>query len=472
MTWPRTKKPRSSAQPTAHEHDSVHVAAAHDADPAADSGHNKGVSGARHTPVEADTAPAPRVNPEIAHQEPSNTGTTGYDETAGIVYEVAPARGFEALGIESELAPDDGVDGPLAADGKPPLIAFPVRERTDAPRIDTEDADPAPAGSDTAGAGTAGTGTAGTGTAGESTADTGTASQPAGRPLWNQTMADAPRPAEDEQESRGGLFSGLLRRREGAEDDPDSPPPLTRVRDLPFDQRLRIWRLRALIVVVVGVVFAVIVDWEVGVTLGIVAGIADSIYRSRTVESHHVPQPGTVDRASWRAQRRTQKQLSRMGRAGYVAMNRRPIPDSEEVIDHLVIGPTGVYAIDSEKWDKELPIRTRNGKQLWLGPKSMKDRLEHARWEAGQAAERLSNALGKEIEVRPALAVYGAKIPWDIAIIREVDVISGDRLKKYLNRRARSRNRPSLTTKEIGEIHQAATAVMPLAAQKAEAPVG
>ena len=47
-----------------------------------------------------------------------------------------------------------------------------------------------------------------------------------------------------------------------------------------------------------------------------------------------------------------------MRRAGYFALDARPIPNSREVIDHLVVGPTGVYAIDSEKWDPSVPIRT------------------------------------------------------------------------------------------------------------------
>ena len=41
------------------------------------------------------------------------------------------------------------------------------------------------------------------------------------------------------------------------------------------------------------------------------------------------------------------------------------------------------------------------------------------------------------VTVRPAMAVYGPKIPWDVATIRDVDVFSGPRLRKYLRRRAR-----------------------------------
>ena len=96
-----------------------------------------------------------------------------------------------------------------------------------------------------------------------------------------------------------------------------------------------------------------------------------------------------------------------------------------------------MFAIDSEAWDKHLAVRTRNARQLWHGPFSMKDRLEHAHWESQQAADLLSGAMGKPVAVRPAMAVYGPKIPWDVATIREVDVFSGPRLRKYLRRRAR-----------------------------------
>jgi hypothetical protein len=240
----------------------------------------------------------------------------------------------------------------------------------------------------------------------------------------------------------------------------------TRVRDLALDARVRLWRLRVLIMLIVGVVFSIIAGWPTGITLAILAGIADTIYRSRTIGA--VPRAGKMDRA----QRSTQKQLGRLHRAGYLAWHARPIPGSMEVIDHLVIGPTGVYAIDSEKWDKKVPIRTRNGKQLWHGPESKKPRLEHARWEAGQASERLSAALGRDVQVRPAMAIYGPRIPWDIATIREVDVFNGDRLRKYLRRRARMKSVPRLSRGEVREIYDVAGKVMPLAPTRTATPVG
>ena len=59
------------------------------------------------------------------------------------------------------------------------------------------------------------------------------------------------------------------------------------------------------------------------------------------------------------AQRRTRRQLAKLGRAGYRAMNGNLIPGSEDQIDHLVVGPAGVFAIDSEAWDKHLPCGPR-----------------------------------------------------------------------------------------------------------------
>jgi hypothetical protein len=227
------------------------------------------------------------------------------------------------------------------------------------------------------------------------------------------------------------------------------------VRDLPPDVRLRMWRFRAIVVIVVGVVFTIVASWQVGLSLAILAGVIDTVYRSRTAADIEA---GGSEAA---ARRRTRRQLSRMRRAGYLALNARPIPNSREVIDHLVVGPTGVYAIDSERWHKRVPIRTYNGKQLWHGPENKKQRLEHANWEAQQASERLSTAVGFDVPVRAAMAIYGPKIPWDIATIKDVDVFTGTALGKYLKRRGRMRDLPRLSKEQVQAIYDAASSVLP-----------
>jgi hypothetical protein len=223
---------------------------------------------------------------------------------------------------------------------------------------------------------------------------------------------------------------------------------------LSANPRGRAWQRRALIAIVVGVVFAVVVSWRLGLTLAVVAAIADTIYQSRRgLPGQRVKMTG--------AQRHTRRQLAKLARAGYRAMHGNLIPDSEEQIDHLVVGPAGVFAIDSESWDKHLVVRTKNGRQLWHGPFSMKERLEHARWESERAAELLSGVVGSPVTVRPAMAVYGPKIPWDVATIREVDVFSGPRLRKYLRRRAKPDGQRRLDDAEVERIYRAANQAFP-----------
>jgi hypothetical protein len=244
-------------------------------------------------------------------------------------------------------------------------------------------------------------------------------------------------------------------------------PSRPSVRDLPPDVRLRIWQWRAVIMIVVGVVFTLIASWPVGLTLAILAGIIDTIYRSRTAGD--IAAGGSYAGA----QRRTRRQLAKMLRAGYLTLDARPIPNSREVIDHLVVGPTGVYAIDSERWHRRLPVRTYNGKQLWLGPEDKKPRLAHARWEAQQATDLLSAALGTEIVVRPAMAVYGPRIPWHIATIRDVDVFSGPELRTYLKQRARTKGVPRLSQEQVQRIYETAGRVLPdVAPTRSVTPVG
>lgn len=274
---------------------------------------------------------------------------------------------------------------------------------------------------------------------------------------WDQTVASPTAASSGEDDRKPNPFGRIRGIRLGGGPAVDEGVPRVSVRDLPPDVQMSFIRDRVIIVLVVGVLsFILVRNWALTITLMIIALVLDMVRRQRSAALYvnGGAHPG--------ARRATTKQLRKMRRDGYFTLDARPIPDSREVIDHLVIGPTGVYAIDSEKWNPKLPIRTWNGKKLYHGPESQKDRLEHAAWEASQASEILSDALGFEVKVRPALAIYGPKIPWDMATIRNVDVFTGSALGKYLKARRRSRGDiPRLTREEVRTIYDAATRVLP-----------
>jgi hypothetical protein len=215
--------------------------------------------------------------------------------------------------------------------------------------------------------------------------------------------------------------------------------------------RMRAWQRRVIIAIIAGLASGIpLGNWKWGLTFAVLAAIADAIIRSRTSFK------GPAGVRLTRAQKATMRQLNSLERKGYRAMHILTIPGTDEQIDHLVIGPAGVFAIDSEDWDKRMPVRTSSHRQLWHGPHNMKDRLEHGHWEAEQAEELLSAEVGSPVPVRAVLAVYGPKIMWDVAEIRDVDTFSGPRLRKYLRRRAKRRGAHLLTPSEVESIDKAA----------------
>ncbi len=218
--------------------------------------------------------------------------------------------------------------------------------------------------------------------------------------------------------------------------------------------RLPVWERRIAFALIAGIIITFVFNWRIGLTVAVLVAVGDTIRSSHTTAA--LP---PVRRGS--AQRKTARQLEKLGGTGYVALNERAIPGSEAIIDHLVVGPTGVYAIDSERWDKRLPVRVLGGKQLFHGPFSRIDRLEEARWEVAQAAELISGALGRDVDVRPAVAVYGPKLPWTVLTVRNVDVFAANHLRKYLRRSVKAGRGRRLTSAEVDRIQAAAARVLP-----------
>jgi hypothetical protein len=223
---------------------------------------------------------------------------------------------------------------------------------------------------------------------------------------------------------------------------------------LATDPRLPIWIARMLTATAAGVAVTIWQDWRLGLTAAAAVVILDIIYRSRTTSVI----PAAVRVTS--AQRRTRRRLALLRGRGYVALNARAIPGSDSVIDHLVIGPPGVFALDSERWDRRLPVRTAASGRLYHGPFGQEERLKHAVWEAAQASSLVGASLGRPISVRPAMAIYGPTIPWTVASLREVDVLAGRRLRKYFRRQARAAG-PQLDADQVSQIHAAAAEALP-----------
>jgi hypothetical protein len=225
--------------------------------------------------------------------------------------------------------------------------------------------------------------------------------------------------------------------------------------ELASDLRLPGWILRAVGSAVAGTAVSIKINWRLGLTVAAVIAIADTILRSRTTGAY-----GAAPRAV-SAHRRTRRRLARLGRAGYRSLHARAIPGSQSVIDHLVVGPGGVYSVDAERWDRRMPIHVSMGGKIYHGPFCQADRLARTLGAAEEAGRLLSDTLGQYLPVQAAMVIYGPTVPWTVASIGGVDVLGRRRLRKYLFQGGNARPAVRLETEEIERIYAAAAQALP-----------
>jgi hypothetical protein len=79
-------------------------------------------------------------------------------------------------------------------------------------------------------------------------------------------------------------------------------------------------------------------------------------------------------------ERQTARLLDRLTRDGFVVFHDLAVPDSRANIDHLVIGPSGVFIIDSKQWTGSV-YQSSDG-FVWHNHYRLDRTLETVRWEA------------------------------------------------------------------------------------------
>jgi Nuclease-related domain len=137
------------------------------------------------------------------------------------------------------------------------------------------------------------------------------------------------------------------------------------------------------------------------------------------------------DTAAWRrgaaGERRTARLLAPLERQGWAVLHNLAIPGSAANIDHLVIGPAGVLAIDSKHYRGQLRV-DRDG-MVWHGRHLLVSALRTTLWEADQADEVLGIA---DLTVAAIVAVHGASVPGGALRAEGVTVVPARRLPDLL----------------------------------------
>jgi len=134
---------------------------------------------------------------------------------------------------------------------------------------------------------------------------------------------------------------------------------------------------------------------------------------------------------AWRrgaaGERRTARLLAVLERHGWAVLHDLAVPRSQANIVHLVIGPGGVFVIDSKQYRGRLQLDPSG--RLWYGRYPLAPTLCTVSFEADQAAQVLPDP---GVAVVPIVAVHGAQVPWGKVVVEGVPVVPAKRLPSML----------------------------------------
>jgi hypothetical protein len=136
------------------------------------------------------------------------------------------------------------------------------------------------------------------------------------------------------------------------------------------------------------------------------------------------------DAVAWRrgaaGERRSARLLSPLERQGWVVLHDLAVPGSPANLDHLVIGPGGVFVVDSKQYRGRLQLDPSG--RLWHGRYPLTATLRAVSFEADRAARVLADPQ----VVVPIVAIHGAQVPWGKVVTQGVPVVSARRLPSML----------------------------------------
>jgi len=129
--------------------------------------------------------------------------------------------------------------------------------------------------------------------------------------------------------------------------------------------------------------------------------------------------------AAWRPRGAgTARPLRKLLRQGWTVLHDVAVPGSRANGDHLLIGPPGVFLVDSKAWHGHITQAVDGS--AWHNGHPLAQTIATVRWEA----EQVAGALGAP--VLPVLCVHDTRIPWDEIYVDNVPVLTPARLLALL----------------------------------------
>ncbi len=208
--------------------------------------------------------------------------------------------------------------------------------------------------------------------------------------------------------------------------------------------RRRRLQIRGILAAVALIVGTWLVHFWFGLLAAAVAAAADTAYywRQRLASS--------VWRKGMRGERRTSAIVRfTLRRGGYRIIQGRTIPGHGQV-DHLIIGPTGVFVVDDQAVSPETDIVEYRG-SLFVDQRSGAGLARPRRERADAVARLLGDRLGGEIAVEAVGVIHGGRLTPALIEAEGVTLVRAQRLPRWIRRQ-----RIRYTPEEVAAIADAA----------------
>jgi hypothetical protein len=143
-------------------------------------------------------------------------------------------------------------------------------------------------------------------------------------------------------------------------------------------------------------------------------------------------QPTRAWRDGARGERATAHRLRRLERGGYVVLHDLEVPGSHANLDHVAVGPAGVFVIDSKRYRGRLHLGPDG--MLWYAGYPLAQQLATVVWASMRLADALQ--LPPEVPIRALMVVHRAAVPFGEFTVAGVQVIPPSSLAQVLGREA------------------------------------
>lgn len=129
-------------------------------------------------------------------------------------------------------------------------------------------------------------------------------------------------------------------------------------------------------------------------------------------------------------ERKTGRALEDRKLAGYRVLHDRRIPGSRANIDHIAIGPGGVFVVETKSYKGKLEIR---GEEIFVSGRNRTSVLEQT-WREAVAVQGVLGELLAEfgLNVVPLLCIHGVEFPWGRSAAQGVRIVGARGLRKAL----------------------------------------